>query len=604
MEVAADLLEPDQLRQLARVAGLDLPPALPQLRLDVREPEELVDARLLGEAVDPLAVGLGDPVLGDGESPAERPLAQLHVVRGRAGEVLEEVPEVVFRDDSQIEPHPGVGEHLRSAVTARPLLGDKGVLAERLDQRRRVRGRRHQVDVLAGLGPAPRRAGDLDPARRRVLPQRLGDLAGDRENVREQPPVGVLSCVRHRLERRQHVLLHGGTEAPELADLALLGSRPETLEVLDPELVVEATRGLRPEPRDPGHLNQRGGELLLQLLGRGDAAGLDQGDDLLRQGLADTRELGEPALLGELLQGDGAVASGPRRLLIGEHPIAVGPVEVVEDAQLAEGGGDLGVAHGPNLPASPMGKYAPDVPEPSAEADPRVWVILPTYNEAENIEPLVEAVLERLPDSRRVLIVDDSSPDGTGEIADRLATEHDDVAVLHRAVKEGLGPAYIAGFHEALAGGAELVIEMDSDFSHDPANLPQLLRAAGEADLVIGSRYVRGGGVTDWGPMRRLISRGGSTYARIVLGIGVRDLTGGFKCLRRRVLEGIDLGSIDSLGYAFQVEVTYRAIQAGFRVVEVPIVFRDRQQGHSKMNKAIVAEAIWRVPAMRLKRRR
>jgi dolichol-phosphate mannosyltransferase len=251
-----------------------------------------------------------------------------------------------------------------------------------------------------------------------------------------------------------------------------------------------------------------------------------------------------------------------------------------------------------------MGKYAPDVPEPIAEADPRVWVILPTYNEAENIEPLVEAVLERLPDSRRVLIVDDSSPDGTGEIADRLATEHDDVAVLHRAAKEGLGPAYIAGFHEALAGGAELVIEMDSDFSHDPANLPQLLRAAGEADLVIGSRYVRGGGVTDWGPMRRFISRGGSTYARIVLGIGVRDLTGGFKCLRRRVLEGIDLGSIDSLGYAFQVEVTYRAIQAGFRVVEVPIVFRDRQQGHSKMNKAIVAEAIWRVPAMRLKRSR
>jgi len=251
-----------------------------------------------------------------------------------------------------------------------------------------------------------------------------------------------------------------------------------------------------------------------------------------------------------------------------------------------------------------MGKYAPRVPEPSAEGDPRVWVILPTYNEAENIEPLVEAVLERLPDSRRVLIVDDSSPDGTGEIADRLATEHDDVAVLHRSVKEGLGPAYIAGFHEALAGGAELVIEMDSDFSHDPASLPQLLRAAGEADLVIGSRYVRGGGVTDWGPMRRFISRGGSTYARIVLGLGVRDLTGGFKCLRRRVLEGIDLDSIDSLGYAFQVEVTYRAIEAGFRVVEVPIVFRDREQGNSKMSKAIVAEAIWRVPAMRLKRRR
>jgi dolichol-phosphate mannosyltransferase len=251
-----------------------------------------------------------------------------------------------------------------------------------------------------------------------------------------------------------------------------------------------------------------------------------------------------------------------------------------------------------------LAKYAPAVPEPSTEGNPRVWVILPTYNEAENIEPLVAAVRERLPESRRVLIVDDNSPDGTGEIADRLASEHDDVAVLHRMVKEGLGPAYIAGFREALAGGADLVIEMDADFSHDPSYLPQLLRAIGEADLVIGSRYVPGGGVTDWGPVRRFISRGGSAYARAVLGIEVRDLTGGFKCLRRRVLEGIDLDSITSLGYAFQVEVTYRAIQAGFQVVEIPIVFRDRTEGNSKMSNAIVAEAMWRVPAMRLKRRR
>jgi dolichol-phosphate mannosyltransferase len=244
------------------------------------------------------------------------------------------------------------------------------------------------------------------------------------------------------------------------------------------------------------------------------------------------------------------------------------------------------------------------MPEPSAEGNPQVWVILPTYNEAENVEPLVAAVRERLPESRRVLIVDDNSPDGTGEIADRLASEHDDVEVLHRMVREGLGPAYIAGFREALGGGADLVIEMDADFSHDPAYLPQLLRAAGEADLVIGSRYVPGGGVTDWGPLRRFISRGGSAYARAVLGIDVRDLTGGFKCLRRRVLEGIDLDSIGSLGYAFQVEVTYRAIQSGFRVVEIPIVFRDRQAGKSKMSNAIVAEAMWRVPAMRLKRSR
>ena len=244
---------------------------------------------------------------------------------------------------------------------------------------------------------------------------------------------------------------------------------------------------------------------------------------------------------------------------------------------------------------------SPAVPESAAE--PRVWVVLPTYNEAENLERLVEAVLERLPESRRVLIVDDNSPDGTGEIADRLASESEDVSALHRERKEGLGPAYLAGFREALAGGAERIIEMDADFSHDPAYLPQLLRAVEDADLAIGSRYVPGGGVTDWGRMRRFISRRGSGYARRTLGVGVRDLTGGFKCFRREVLEAIDLDSITSRGYAFQVETTYRAIQAGFRVVEIPIVFRDRREGSSKMSKAIVAEAIWRVPRMRLRRR-
>jgi dolichol-phosphate mannosyltransferase len=233
---------------------------------------------------------------------------------------------------------------------------------------------------------------------------------------------------------------------------------------------------------------------------------------------------------------------------------------------------------------------------------PRVWVVLPTYNEAQNIAPLVAAVRERLPESRRVLIVDDNSPDGTGEVADRLASEHPDVSVLHRARKEGLGPAYIAGFRKALGGGAQLVIEMDADFSHDPSYLPQLLRAAESADLVIGSRYVPGGGVTEWGKLRRVISRGGSGYARTALGIDVRDLTGGFKCFHRRVLEAIDLDAVTAKGYAFQVEMTYRAIRAGFAVVEVPIVFRDRREGSSKMTKAIVAEAVWRVPAMRLRR--
>jgi dolichol-phosphate mannosyltransferase len=237
-------------------------------------------------------------------------------------------------------------------------------------------------------------------------------------------------------------------------------------------------------------------------------------------------------------------------------------------------------------------------------AVPETWLIVPTYNEAENIEPFVDAALEMLPAGSRVLIVDDGSPDGTGEIADRLAARREEVGVLHRPRKEGLGPAYIAGFREALAGGADLIVEMDADFSHEPAYLPRLLEAAGRADLVIGSRYVEGGGVGDWGPVRRAISRGGSAYARLVLGVDVNDLTAGFKCFRREVLEAIDLDAVQSRGYSFQVELTYRAIRQGFRVVEVPIVFRDRRVGSSKMSRAIVAEAIWRVPLLRFRRDR
>jgi dolichol-phosphate mannosyltransferase len=233
---------------------------------------------------------------------------------------------------------------------------------------------------------------------------------------------------------------------------------------------------------------------------------------------------------------------------------------------------------------------------------PDSWLVLPTYNEAENIEAFVEAARAKLPGSARVLIVDDDSPDGTGEIADRLAGRHGNVSVLHRPRKEGLGPAYIAGFRHALAAGAELVLEMDSDFSHDPAYLPRLLEAAEGADLVLGSRYVAGGGVSDWGALRRAISRGGSAYARLVLGVEVRDLTGGFKCFRREVLEAIDLDSVQARGYAFQVEMTYRAIEAGFAVVEVPIVFRERRAGASKMDRSIVAEAVWRVPLLRFGR--
>jgi dolichol-phosphate mannosyltransferase len=236
------------------------------------------------------------------------------------------------------------------------------------------------------------------------------------------------------------------------------------------------------------------------------------------------------------------------------------------------------------------------------------WLILPTFDEAENLEAIVRAataVLERAaPDAHRILVVDDDSPDGTGAIADRLAAELPAVEVLHRKLREGLGPAYLAGFARALEGGAAFVLEMDADFSHDPADLARLLAAAEDADLVLGSRYVAGGAVTDWGLVRRIVSRGGSWYARMVLSLPVRDLTGGFKCFRREVLEAIDLPTIRSRGYAFQVELTHRAIGAGFGVVEPPIVFRDRQHGTSKMTWRIAGEAAVLVPQLRFARRR
>jgi dolichol-phosphate mannosyltransferase len=225
-------------------------------------------------------------------------------------------------------------------------------------------------------------------------------------------------------------------------------------------------------------------------------------------------------------------------------------------------------------------------------------VCLPTYNERENLEKMVRA-LE--PHGVRVLVVDDNSPDGTGEIADRLAAELDFVSVLHRPRKEGLGPAYLAGFRQALADGAAYVLELDCDFSHDPADVPRLLAACeAGADLALGSRYVPGGGTENWGLTRRIVSWGGSFYARVLLGVRIRDLTGGFKCFRRAVLETLDLDAIHSKGYAFQIETTYRVLRKGFRVVEVPIRFVDRTEGHSKMSRAIVLEAVWKVPLLRL----
>ena len=236
--------------------------------------------------------------------------------------------------------------------------------------------------------------------------------------------------------------------------------------------------------------------------------------------------------------------------------------------------------------------------ETRSPARPRALVCLPTYDEKDNVVPMTEAILAATPDVD-VLIIDDNSPDGTGQLADGIAAREPRVKVLHRAGKEGLGKAYLAGFDWALGHGYELILEMDADFSHDPKYLPGMLEAARGADLVLGSRNIPGGGTVNWGAGRKIISRGGSLYARTILGIPVRDLTGGFKCFHRKVLESIDLATVECSGYAFQIELTFRALRRGFRVVEFPIVFVDRRVGQSKMSKRIVLEALRKVWSIR-----
>ena len=231
----------------------------------------------------------------------------------------------------------------------------------------------------------------------------------------------------------------------------------------------------------------------------------------------------------------------------------------------------------------------------------RAVICLPTYNERDNLAPMVAAIHAAVPEVD-VLVVDDASPDGTGALADGLAARDPRVKVLHRAGKEGLGKAYLAAFAWVLERGYDLVLEMDADFSHDPAHQPALLEAARDADLVLGSRYVPGGGTVNWRLGRKIVTRGGSMYARAVLGVRVRDLTGGFKCFRREVLEAIDLPTVECTGYAFQIELTYRALLRGFRVREVPITFRDRRVGQSKMSRGIVLEAMRKVWSMRFSR--
>jgi dolichol-phosphate mannosyltransferase len=234
--------------------------------------------------------------------------------------------------------------------------------------------------------------------------------------------------------------------------------------------------------------------------------------------------------------------------------------------------------------------------------DARLWVFLPTYNEVGNLEGIVRAVVDQLdrtePENWRLLVVDDGSPDGTGELADRLAGELPRVEVLHRETKDGLGKAYLAGYEYAWARGAEMVIVMDADFSHDPAYLPSMIAAAAESDLVLGSRYVRGGQIADWPPLRRLLSRAGSVYARRILGLKVNDLTSGFRLVRRGVLETVEPSTLRAQGYVFNIELTYRALLAGFTVAEVPICFRDREAGESKMSLPIALEALLLVPRL------
>jgi dolichol-phosphate mannosyltransferase len=233
----------------------------------------------------------------------------------------------------------------------------------------------------------------------------------------------------------------------------------------------------------------------------------------------------------------------------------------------------------------------------------RIWLMIPTFNEAGNVEHVVRAAvaeLERVaPGNHRVLIVDDASPDGTAEIADRLATELGGIEVLRRPGKQGLGRAYLAGFEHALEGGAEIVIVMDADLSHDPIYIPDLLRAARDNDLVLGSRYVPGGSIADWPRLRRLLSRAGSLYSRRLLDVRVRDLTGGFRCIRREVLEAVELPTLRSQGYVFNIELTFRAHRAGFRIAEIPIRFQDRTVGESKISFGVAVEALWLVPVLR-----
>src|SRR3954453_4460163 len=421
-------------------------------------------------------------------------------------------------------------------------------------------------------------------------PEPLGDRQRLAQEDARPRPLGDAG-----LEGGQDRLLELRPEAAHVAPAVALGRLAQRVERVDAQPVVEAARALRAEAGEPREVDEPRRELRPHLLHRRDRPRREQRLELLLQGAPDARQLGHGPRARHLRHGAGGLAHGLGRVAVGEHAVHHGPVELVEVAELVEQGGDGGVrwiGHG----AAPV-HYAPLPGSP--------WLILPTLNEVENLEAVVARTRSVLaaaaPGGFRILVVEDESPDGTGALADRLAEAHDDVEVLHRRGRPGLGPAYLAGFARALAGGASEVFEMDAALSHDPADLGRLLAAVreGGADLALGSRYVPGGGVAGWGPLRRVISRGGSLYARVVLGLPVDDLTGGFMCFRREVLEAIDLSTVRSFGYASQVELTYRAVQGGFRVVEVPITFRNRVRGTSKMSPRIAWEAILLLPRLR-----
>ena len=467
---------------------------------------------------------------------------------------------------------------------------------EALRERRRLARGCDQVDVLHAVCHPPRRPRDLHVgARTASLEQPGGERLAQLQRARqEQPSARSLGWFgRHPVEPREHAFLELCAESPHGPQPLRQRRLAQLLGRVDPQLGEQQSCALGPQPRQSRDRDQAWWELRAHPLRRGRRAGVEQRDDLLLERRSDPRELGRAAGAGQRGDRDGRLAHRLRRVAVGEHAVDDRPVELVQVAELLQRVGNRGVRE---VHCSRVRERMSNEP----------WLILPTYNEAENIEAIVVASGEALrgvaPEGWRVLVVDDGSPDGTGEIADRLAAEHDWVEVLHRAEKNGIGPAYLAGFRHALDHGAGYVMEMDSDFSHNPADLARLLEAVkAGADLALGSRYVPGGGVVDWGLLRRVISEGGSTYARIVLGLRVKDLTGGFKCFRREVLEEIHFDGVRSQGYAFQVELTYRAVRAGFKVVEVPIVFKDRLRGQSKMSWRIATEAMWLVPQLRFR---